>query len=56
MAVPPRGAKAIIEAVLKTFAGVDYKWIPAKLTNGNSINIRSKQTNLFEYPEATIAL
>jgi DNA (cytosine-5)-methyltransferase 1 len=27
MAVPPRAAKIIVEAVLKTFAGVSYKWI-----------------------------
>jgi len=34
MAVPPRAAKIITEAVLKTFAGVPYKWIEPKLTNG----------------------
>jgi DNA (cytosine-5)-methyltransferase 1 len=27
MAVPPRAAKVVIEAILKTFAGVPYKWI-----------------------------
>lgn len=27
MAVPPQGAKVIIEAVLKTFAGEEYPWI-----------------------------
>ena len=36
MAVPPRGAKIIIEAVSKTFAGVPYDWVPAKLSNGNN--------------------
>jgi len=36
MAVPPRVAKIIIEAVLKTFAGVPYDWVPAKLSNGNN--------------------
>jgi DNA (cytosine-5)-methyltransferase 1 len=30
MAVPPRGAKVIVEAVLKTFAGVAYPSIPQK--------------------------
>lgn len=44
MAVPPKGAKIIVEAVLKTFAGVHYNWIPAKISNGNGKN----QTNLFE--------
>lgn len=34
MAVPPRAAKIIAEAILKTFAGVPYKWIEPKLTNG----------------------
>ena len=36
MAVPPRGAQAIIEAVLKTFAGIKYDSVPAKLTNGGA--------------------
>ena len=31
MAVPPRGAKIIFEAVLKTFAGIDYEWMPASI-------------------------
>jgi DNA (cytosine-5)-methyltransferase 1 len=30
MAVPPRGAQAIVEAVLKTLAGVNYEWVEAK--------------------------
>lgn len=46
MAVPPLGVKTIIEAVLKTFAGVKYQWIPAKLTNGNGLNY-SKQVEIF---------
>lgn len=33
MAVPPRGAKIIIEAVLKTFARVPYKWVEPTITN-----------------------
>lgn len=35
MAVPPKGAQAIITAVLKTFAGIPYKSVPAKTTNNN---------------------
>lgn len=35
MAVPPRGVRVIAEAVLKTFAGISYNWIPPKITNGN---------------------
>jgi DNA (cytosine-5)-methyltransferase 1 len=27
MAVPPRAAKIVVEAILKTFAGVPYKWV-----------------------------
>jgi DNA (cytosine-5)-methyltransferase 1 len=34
MAVPPAGAHIVIEAVLKTFAGIPYESIPQKLTNG----------------------
>lgn len=34
MAVPPVGAQAVISAVLKTFAGVPYESVEAKLTNG----------------------
>jgi len=34
MAVPPRAAKIIIEAVLKTFAGVPYKWVEPTIANG----------------------
>lgn len=35
MAVPPKAAKIIVEAVLKTFAGISYDWVYPKLTNGN---------------------
>ncbi len=35
MAVPPKGAQVIAEAVLKTFSGIPYDWIPPKITNGN---------------------
>lgn len=34
MAVPPHGAQIIVEAVLKTFAGIPYNSVPEKLTNG----------------------
>jgi len=37
MAVPPKGAQIIAEAVLKTFAGISYNWISPKITNGNGI-------------------
>lgn len=30
MAVPPAGVKVIFEAILKTFAGVDYEFIEPK--------------------------
>ncbi|KKW48200.1 MAG: Cytosine-specific methyltransferase [Parcubacteria group bacterium GW2011_GWA1_59_11] len=29
MAVPPEGARQVVEAILKTFAGVPYEWVPA---------------------------
>lgn len=35
MAVPPRGAKVIVEAVLKTFAKVPYKSVSPKISNGS---------------------
>ena len=35
MAVPPKAAQVIIEAVFKTFAGIHYDWVQPKLTNGN---------------------
>ena len=31
MAVPCQGARIIFEAILKTFAGVDYPFIPANM-------------------------
>jgi DNA (cytosine-5)-methyltransferase 1 len=36
MAVPPVGARAIISAVLKTFAGIPYESVESKLTNGEA--------------------
>jgi len=35
MAVPPKGAQVIVEAVLKTFAGVSYKSVLPTILNGN---------------------
>jgi len=49
MAVPPRGAKIIIEAVLKTFTGVPYDWIYPKLTNGNGSGNGNGQNCLFDF-------
>lgn len=48
MAVPPKGAEVIIEAVLKTFAGIPYAWIYPKLTNGNGNGNSMSQPKLFE--------
>lgn len=42
MAVPPHAAKIIVEAVLKTFAGVSYRSIPANIYD-------SSQLALFKY-------
>jgi len=49
MAVPVKGAQVIISAVLKTFAGIPYEFVPAKLSNGNNgdINPRSNESRLF---------
>jgi DNA (cytosine-5)-methyltransferase 1 len=33
MAVPPRGAEIIFNAILKTFAGISYKSVPAKVSD-----------------------
>src|SRR3989338_6938204 len=38
MAVPPIGAQAIIEAVLKTFAGIPYESTESKLSDGEVSN------------------
>lgn len=54
MAVPPVGAKAILDAVLKTFADVGYNWIPANIRTGEPI--RNKQGNIFDFPPAIATL
>ena len=38
MAVPPAGAKIIVEAILKTFAGVRYSYVEPKWSNGEKEN------------------
>lgn len=48
MAVPPKGAQAIIEAVLKTFAGADYEWIRSNITSADKI-AEVKQERLFDH-------
>jgi DNA (cytosine-5)-methyltransferase 1 len=35
MAVPPKGAQLIIEAVLKTFIGVPYEYVQPQISNGS---------------------
>lgn len=44
MAVPPKVSQTIIVSVLKTIAGVPYRWVPANGINGAI----PKQTQLFE--------
>lgn len=39
MAVPPRAAKTIVEAVLKTFAGVSYRSLPASIYDGSQLTL-----------------
>jgi DNA (cytosine-5)-methyltransferase 1 len=46
MAVPPQGARVIVEAVLKSFAHIPYSWVSPKLVNGDLINVN--QRRLFE--------
>ena len=36
MAVSPKGARVVIEAILKTFAGIPYKWVKPKISNGEN--------------------
>lgn len=56
MAVPPKAAQIITEAVLKTFAGIDYDWVPANIAyrNGNK-DILSKQEEMFVFEPILIA-
>lgn len=56
MAVPPKAARVIFEALLKTYAGLDYKWVPAKTTNGTVFDNRVKQKDMFEELSPTITV
>lgn len=42
MAVPPLGAKIIVEAILKTFAGIQYDWVPAKWRTGELVEVEEE--------------
>ena len=55
MAVPPKGAKAVIEAILKTFAGIKYDSVRANIRASNK-SIEIKQENLFDYQPITASL
>ena len=49
MALPPQGAKNIFNAVLKSFAGIDYPAVQANITpRGVSIKSRPRQPRLLE--------
>jgi len=48
MAVPPKGVQIIVEAVMKTFAGIDYAWVPPTIINGNGVNGKEKQLSFCE--------
>lgn len=47
MAVPPKGVSVIFEAILKTFAGIEYQSVPA--------NIPIEQMTLFEEKKETMS-
>ena len=55
MAVPPKGAKAVIEAILKTFAGIKYDSVRANIRASNK-SMKIKQENLFDYQPITASL
>lgn len=42
MAVPPKAAHIIAEAVLKTFSGISYDWISQKIPNRNENGARQR--------------
>lgn len=43
MAVPPQGVKAIFEAILKTFAGIEYESIESEWFKSQGINLEAKR-------------
>ncbi|MFC2004857.1 DNA cytosine methyltransferase [Chloroflexota bacterium] len=45
MAVPPKGAQVIIEALLKTFLDIPYEVIQPEISNGKSANRLSPDSN-----------
>lgn len=51
MAVPPKAAKEIVTAVLKTFAGINYEWIKENIDIEDKL-LKSRQSSLFEAPRA----
>ena len=49
MALPPLGAKAIFEAILKSFAGIEYPWIAPNISfRGEAVPGRNGQLRLLE--------
>lgn len=56
MAVPPRAAQIITEAVLKTFAGVNYNWVHANITDKRkNENVSPNQEAMFVFQPAIVA-
>ena len=56
MAVPPKAAKIISEAVLKTFAGVNYDWVYANITDKRkNEKVSSNQEEMFVFQPAIVA-
>jgi len=45
MAVPPKGAQVIIEALLKTFLNIPYEVVQAEISNGKSTKQLSQDSN-----------
>ena len=49
MAIPPLGVKAVIEAVLNCFAGIEYEWVKPNMSiMGKMIPTRPSQPRLLE--------
>ena len=42
MAVPPRGAEKIFEAILKTFAGIPYDVVPQNINLTMNQNVQRR--------------
>ena len=55
MAVPPRAAHIITEAVLKTFAGINYNWVHANITGRRkNENVSPNQERMFVLQPAIV--